>query len=66
VDPWFILGPPEECARALAELREETGMTHFMFKPQWPGLAHADAMRQLELFGTQVMPLLAERTPAAA
>jgi alkanesulfonate monooxygenase SsuD/methylene tetrahydromethanopterin reductase-like flavin-dependent oxidoreductase (luciferase family) len=66
VDPWFILGPPDECARQLADLRDETGMTHFMFKPQWPGLPHAEAMSQLEAFGTQVMPLLAERTPAAA
>jgi alkanesulfonate monooxygenase SsuD/methylene tetrahydromethanopterin reductase-like flavin-dependent oxidoreductase (luciferase family) len=55
----FILGPAEECAAELARLRDELGMTHFVFKPQWPGLAHAEAMRQLELFGTDVVPLLA-------
>jgi hypothetical protein len=33
-------------------------MTHFMFKPQWPGLPHLEAMRQLEEFGTKVMPAL--------
>ena len=48
----FILGEPQSCAEQLARLRDEIGMTTFMFKPQWPGLEHRDAMRQLERFGT--------------
>ena len=55
----FILGEPQSCAEQLARLRDEIGMTTFMFKPQWPGLDHRDAMRQLERFGTEVIPLLA-------
>ena len=55
----FFLGPPEEIAASLARLRDEVGMTHFVFKPQWPGLPHAEAMAQLERFGTEVVPLLA-------
>ena len=54
----FILGPAEEVTESLARLRDEIGMTHFIFKPQWPGLPHAEAMKQLELFGTQVLPQL--------
>jgi alkanesulfonate monooxygenase SsuD/methylene tetrahydromethanopterin reductase-like flavin-dependent oxidoreductase (luciferase family) len=57
-DGRFYLGPPEEIAAALSRLRDDTGMTHFVFKPQWPGLPHAEAMRQLERFGTEVVPLL--------
>ena len=34
------------------------GMTHFVYKPHWPGLPHADAMAQLEEFGTTVVPEL--------
>ena len=45
---------------ATARLRDEIGMTTFMFKPQWPGLDHREAMRQLERFGTEVIPLLAD------
>jgi hypothetical protein len=56
----FILGEPEACAAELMRLRDQIGMTTFMFKPQWPGLEHRDAMRQLELFGTEVIPLLVE------
>jgi hypothetical protein len=33
-------------------------MTHFMFKSHWQGLPHRDAMRQLERFGTEVLPKL--------
>jgi alkanesulfonate monooxygenase SsuD/methylene tetrahydromethanopterin reductase-like flavin-dependent oxidoreductase (luciferase family) len=55
----FLLGPAEEVAAALARLRDDTGMTHFILKPQWPGLPHAEAMRQLDLIGTKVLPLLA-------
>jgi alkanesulfonate monooxygenase SsuD/methylene tetrahydromethanopterin reductase-like flavin-dependent oxidoreductase (luciferase family) len=55
----FLLGPAEDVAESLARLRDEIGMTHFVFKPQWPGLPHSEAMEQLELFGTRVLPLLA-------
>jgi alkanesulfonate monooxygenase SsuD/methylene tetrahydromethanopterin reductase-like flavin-dependent oxidoreductase (luciferase family) len=58
IDSRFVLGTPEECAAELDRLRTELGMTHFMFKSHWPGLPHVDAMRQVELFGTRVMPLL--------
>ena len=55
----FILGSAAECADELGALGEEIGMTHFIYKPHWPGLAHADAMAQLEEFGTKVLPELA-------
>jgi alkanesulfonate monooxygenase SsuD/methylene tetrahydromethanopterin reductase-like flavin-dependent oxidoreductase (luciferase family) len=54
----FILGSAAECVDELGTLGEEIGMTHFIYKPHWPGLAHADAMAQLEEFGTKVLPEL--------
>jgi alkanesulfonate monooxygenase SsuD/methylene tetrahydromethanopterin reductase-like flavin-dependent oxidoreductase (luciferase family) len=57
-DGRFLLGPAENCAAGLARLRDEVGMTHFVYKPQWLGLPHLEAMRQLEAYGTQVLPLL--------
>lgn len=59
VEKQFLLGSPAEIVEQLARLRDELGMTHFMFKSHWQGLPHADAMRQLELFGTKVLPELA-------
>jgi alkanesulfonate monooxygenase SsuD/methylene tetrahydromethanopterin reductase-like flavin-dependent oxidoreductase (luciferase family) len=66
IEQRFILGPPEVCAQELARLRDEQGMTHFMFKPSWPEIpnAHAEAMAQLELFGTEVIPLLRANSPS--
>jgi alkanesulfonate monooxygenase SsuD/methylene tetrahydromethanopterin reductase-like flavin-dependent oxidoreductase (luciferase family) len=58
VDSQFILGSPDECVQQLGALREDLGMTHFMFKAHWPGLPHREAMAQLELFGTAVLPQL--------
>lgn len=58
VDSQFILGSPEEIVDRLGALRDELGMTDFMFKPHWPGLPHREAMKQLEWFGTDVLPKL--------
>jgi alkanesulfonate monooxygenase SsuD/methylene tetrahydromethanopterin reductase-like flavin-dependent oxidoreductase (luciferase family) len=58
IDSRFILGTAEQCAEELDRLRRDLGMTHFMFKPQWPGLPHEEAMKQIELFGTRVIPLV--------
>ena len=46
----FILGSAAECVDELGALREEIGMTHFIYKPHWPGLSHADAMAQLAVY----------------
>lgn len=66
VEPQFILGSPEECVEQLGRLRDELGMTHFMFKSHWQGLPHVEAMRQLERFGTEVMPKLRDGTTEPA
>lgn len=55
----FIVGPPEACAEAIAGLVEQIGMTTLAIKPQWPGLDPDESLRQLELFGEHVMPLVA-------
>jgi alkanesulfonate monooxygenase SsuD/methylene tetrahydromethanopterin reductase-like flavin-dependent oxidoreductase (luciferase family) len=64
VEDRFLLGPAEAVAEQLDRLASEVGMTHFIYKPHWPGLPHAEAMRQLELFGTSVLPLLASKAAA--
>jgi alkanesulfonate monooxygenase SsuD/methylene tetrahydromethanopterin reductase-like flavin-dependent oxidoreductase (luciferase family) len=58
IDARFILGEPEDVAEQLNGLREELGMTHFMFKPQWVGMPHETALQDIETFGTKVIPLL--------
>ena len=50
--------PRPSAPTSSARLRDELGMTHFVYKPHWPGLPHRDAMAQLEAFGTEVVPKL--------
>lgn len=54
----FVLGDAATCVEHLAGLRDDLGMTEFVFKAHWPGLDHRSSMQQLELFGTDVMPHL--------
>ncbi len=58
IEERFILGSPREVADGLAGLQQDLGMTHFVYKPHWPGLPHREAMKQLEDFGTKVLPEL--------
>jgi alkanesulfonate monooxygenase SsuD/methylene tetrahydromethanopterin reductase-like flavin-dependent oxidoreductase (luciferase family) len=58
IEDRFILGPAESCADALRSLQAEIGMTSFIYKPHWQGFSHLESMRQLEAFGTTVMPLV--------
>ena len=55
----FVLGPPEACAAQIQALRAQVPMSHLILKPQWPGLAHAEAVHQLKRFIREVMPRLA-------
>jgi alkanesulfonate monooxygenase SsuD/methylene tetrahydromethanopterin reductase-like flavin-dependent oxidoreductase (luciferase family) len=65
VEDRFLLGDPAEIAEQLLELKHDLGMTNVMVKPHWPGLPHTEAMHQLELFGTEVLPQLRDY-PAAS
>ena len=56
IDARFILGTAEECVEFIADMRDKLGMTHFMFKAHWPGVPHLESMRQLECFGTELIP----------
>jgi alkanesulfonate monooxygenase SsuD/methylene tetrahydromethanopterin reductase-like flavin-dependent oxidoreductase (luciferase family) len=61
IEERFILGTPEECAADLRRLEVDLGMTHFVYKPHWVGHSHAEAMAQLEIFGNEVIPLVAKK-----
>jgi alkanesulfonate monooxygenase SsuD/methylene tetrahydromethanopterin reductase-like flavin-dependent oxidoreductase (luciferase family) len=52
----FVVGSPETAAAQIRELRDRVGITHLVFRVQWPGLPHADAKRTLELLATEVFP----------
>jgi alkanesulfonate monooxygenase SsuD/methylene tetrahydromethanopterin reductase-like flavin-dependent oxidoreductase (luciferase family) len=56
----FILGSPASAAEQIREHEERLGVTELLFRVQWPGMPHEDAMQTLELLRSDVVPLLAE------
>jgi alkanesulfonate monooxygenase SsuD/methylene tetrahydromethanopterin reductase-like flavin-dependent oxidoreductase (luciferase family) len=54
----FIIGTPELCANEIRSYGEQLGVTHVLVRMQWPGMPHWDTMRQIELIGEHIIPLL--------
>ncbi|MBI3078094.1 MAG: LLM class flavin-dependent oxidoreductase [Deltaproteobacteria bacterium] len=52
----FIIGDPALCREEIARHHERLGVTHFIFRLQWPGLPQAKVLRALRLLGTEVIP----------
>ncbi len=53
----FIIGSPEECATEVRKYRR-LGVEELILRCQWPGMAVAEALKAIELFGREVMPRL--------
>jgi alkanesulfonate monooxygenase SsuD/methylene tetrahydromethanopterin reductase-like flavin-dependent oxidoreductase (luciferase family) len=57
----YIVGTPDDCARAIEKLRAEVPFDEFIFWAAAPGFPLAKAARSLELFAREVMPRFAAR-----
>ncbi len=53
-----VLGTPAEVAKQLSSMIERTPMTELILNMQLPGLAPAKAMRSLERFVAEVLPMV--------
>jgi len=51
----FIIGDPDDCARAIAEL-QAMGVDQLSFRMEPPGVSKDDARASMELFAEQVVP----------
>lgn len=54
----FIWGSPSECRAELERYHQVLGANHFILRLQWPGMPQKEALRSLELLGTEVLPAL--------
>ena len=52
----FVLGAPDDIVREIERYESELGVTHILFRMQWPGMPHEQVLRQLELLGREVVP----------
>ena len=56
LDSRFLLGNSETVIHGLRTMTEHVEHSDFIYKPQWPGQDHKTAMRQLEMFGNEIIP----------
>ena len=62
----FLIGTPEEIIQEVELYQQRLGVSHMLFRMQWPGMPHRDAMRMIELFGQHVMPYFRQRSRSGA
>jgi alkanesulfonate monooxygenase SsuD/methylene tetrahydromethanopterin reductase-like flavin-dependent oxidoreductase (luciferase family) len=56
LDDRFIVGSPEECIADIDRYRSALGVTEFIVRVQWPGMPQAQALRNIEAIGTNLIP----------
>jgi alkanesulfonate monooxygenase SsuD/methylene tetrahydromethanopterin reductase-like flavin-dependent oxidoreductase (luciferase family) len=54
----FLLGSPEEVVREIKRYEETLGVNYLIFRMQWPGMPQGQVLRQIELMGREVIPLV--------
>jgi len=54
-------GTPEQVADRVVEYAERAGVSHWMAEMKFGGIGHADAMRSMELFAREVIPVVRAR-----
>ena len=59
-----IAGTPETVAKSLAPRIAESGINYVVGQFAFGDMSHAEAVRSVELFGTEVMPRLRAAVPA--
>ena len=52
----FLLGAPDDIAAQIRRYQSELGANYIILRMQWPGMPHAQVMRQLDLMGGEVIP----------
>jgi probable F420-dependent oxidoreductase len=51
----FIVGTPDECRADIERHARVLGVHHFIFRVQWPGMPHEDALVQIARLGREVI-----------
>ncbi|MBM3942543.1 MAG: LLM class flavin-dependent oxidoreductase [SAR202 cluster bacterium] len=54
----FLLGSPEEVVQEIQRYQQMLGVNYLIFRMQWPGMPQEQVLRQIELMGREVIPLV--------
>ena len=61
LDTTLLMGSPEECLEKIEKFRDEAGVTYLLCQFDIGALSTDRAIESMELFATEVMPMLRER-----
>ena len=56
----FLIGTPDDIVREIHRYQERLGIGWMIFRMQWPGMDHANVMKQMELMARYVIPQVTE------
>jgi alkanesulfonate monooxygenase SsuD/methylene tetrahydromethanopterin reductase-like flavin-dependent oxidoreductase (luciferase family) len=56
----FVIGGPDDVLATLLDLRQQLGVTDFIFRICWPGMPQKDVLTAIELLGRNVIPKMAD------
>jgi alkanesulfonate monooxygenase SsuD/methylene tetrahydromethanopterin reductase-like flavin-dependent oxidoreductase (luciferase family) len=56
----FLFGSPEDVTQEIRRYEEELDVNYLIFRMNWPGMAHQQVLRQIELMGSEVIPRFKE------
>jgi alkanesulfonate monooxygenase SsuD/methylene tetrahydromethanopterin reductase-like flavin-dependent oxidoreductase (luciferase family) len=64
--PWerYLVGTPDEVAEGLIELHQEAPYDHFCFWARLPGITHEQALENMRLFASEVVPRVSDAVKA--
>jgi alkanesulfonate monooxygenase SsuD/methylene tetrahydromethanopterin reductase-like flavin-dependent oxidoreductase (luciferase family) len=64
--PWdrYLVGTPEEVAEGLIQLHQEAPYDHFCFWGRLPGVTHEQAVANMRLFASEVVPRVTDAVGA--
>ncbi len=61
----FLIGGPERIIQELERGHRELGITHWLFRVQWPGMPQTLVLKTMRILGEQVLPYFRKRYPVA-
>jgi alkanesulfonate monooxygenase SsuD/methylene tetrahydromethanopterin reductase-like flavin-dependent oxidoreductase (luciferase family) len=62
--PWerYLVGDPDQVADGLIQLHQEAPYDHYCFWARLPGITHEQALQNMRLFASEVMPRVRDAT----
>ena len=52
----FLLGSPDDVVQEILRYGDDLGVNYLIFRMQWPGMAHQQLLKEIDIMGREVIP----------